>query len=140
MPGIDCLNNLVTAGPPCLSQGKWNSRKAPVGSSLLTTVPTALDYIRQRLALAKTIMWTSPDTTPILQETPSQQQWEHMHAFHLSTLLWLSEEWKSQTQMEGDSPLIWTMLHPPSAEVRLQTYAWTGHLKNYMPGALIKQT
>jgi len=130
MPEIDCINNLVTAGPPCLSQGKWSSRND--SSSLLPKVPMALDYICRLPALAKTTQ-TSPDTTPILQETSLQQQWEHMCAFHSSILLWPFEEWKCKNWMEGDLPLIWTMLHPPSAETRLQTYVWTGHLENYMP-------
>jgi len=56
-----------------------------------------------------------------------------MRAFHSSILLWLFEEWKRKNRTEGDSPLIWTMLHSPSVEAKLQTYAWTGHLKNYMP-------
>jgi len=56
-----------------------------------------------------------------------------MWAFYSSFLLWPSEEWRSQLSTEGSSPLIWTMLHPPLAEAWLQTYAWTGHLENYMP-------
>jgi len=129
MPESNCTNNPVTA--LCLSQSKWSSRNG--GSSSLTTVPMALDCIRRLPAMAKTTTRKPRDTTPISKETSLQQQWEHMRAFHSSILLWPFEEWKCKNWMEGDSPLIWTMLHSPSAEVRLQTYTWTGHLENYMP-------
>jgi len=134
MPWIGYLNNHATAGPPCLSQGKWNSMNNSSWASPPTTANDSLSDIHRLPALAKTIMWTPPDTTPILLEPSShQRQWEHMRAFHSSTLLWPSKEWKSQTQMEGGLPLIWTMLHPPSAEAKLLTYAWTGLLENYLP-------
>jgi len=48
-----------------------------------------------------------------------------------SLLLWPAQD---PTQMTGGSPIIWTMLHPPSvATRRLQTYAWNGHMENFMP-------
>jgi len=79
-------------------------------------------------------MQIPPAITPIAQDpSPQQRQWELMCTFHSSTLLWPSKEWKSQTWMEGGSPLIWTMLYPPPTEGQLQTYMWTGYLENYMP-------
>jgi len=35
--------------------------------------------------------------------------------------------------VEGGSPLVWTTLYPPLETARLQTYAWDGHLSNFMP-------
>jgi len=131
-PGIDCSTNHVTARPPCLFQGMWNSRHTAGGDSS-PIYRTALNYIRQPPARAKTIRQTPLATTPTLQDPSQQRQWEHMRAFHSSTRLWPSKERKSQTWMDGGSPLIWTTLYSPSAEGRLQTYAWTGYLENYMP-------
>jgi len=131
--GIDCPNNHATAGPLRLSQGKGNSRKDSSCASSSTTVNTALRCVCWLPALAQTIIWPPPDTTLLLQESSHQWQWDHMCVFHSSTLLWPSREWNSQTRMEGGLPLIWTMVHPPSAEAWLQTYAWNGHLENYMP-------
>jgi len=34
--------------------------------------------------------------------------------------------------MEGSSPLVCTMLYPPVEVAWLQTYAWNGHLENFM--------
>ncbi len=53
--------------------------------------------------------------------------------FYSSIPLWPTQEGHNMTQMEGGSPIIWTMLHPPSVEVHLQTYAWKGHSDNFMP-------
>jgi len=39
----------------------------------------------------------------------------------------------SEEQGEGDSPLLWTMLYPPLEIARLKTYAWDGHLDNFLP-------
>jgi len=63
-----------------------------------------------------------------------------MRAFHSNTLLWPTQERIGQTQVEGGSPLIWTTLHPPLADTRLQTYAWNGHLANYMPWTIDQAT
>jgi len=135
MTEINCPNNNGIARPPCLSQSVCSSRKDSGGGvSQPITPSTALKYIHHSLALAKIIMQSPPTITPTIQEPSSQQwQWENMCTFHSSNLLWPSKEWKSQTWMESGLPLIWTMLYPPPVEGRLQTYAWTGHLENYMP-------
>jgi len=130
---IDDLHNHTTTGPPCLSQGKWNFRYDHSWVSSPSTANNPLSDIHRLPALAKNIVRTTQDTTPIfLTPLSPQQQWEHMQAFHSCTLLWPSEEGKCQ-QLEGGSPLIWIMLHPPSVDGPLLTYAWTGHLENYMP-------
>jgi len=56
-----------------------------------------------------------------------------MQRFYSSLLLWPAQEGHNPTQMAGGSPIIWTMLHPPSVATRLQTYAWNGHMENFMP-------
>jgi len=62
-----------------------------------------------------------------------QRQWERMRVFHSRKLLWPTMERTGQTQVAGGSPLTWTTLYPPLTDVRLETYAWNGHLANYMP-------
>jgi len=52
-----------------------------------------------------------------------------MQAFHSSNSLWPA----TVIRAEGDSPLIWTILHPPLENVRLQTYVWDGHLDYLLP-------
>jgi len=134
MPGIDCPKDHLTERSPILSQAKWNYQTESVWASPLTTANNSPSYIHWLPALAKTITWPSLETPQTIQEPlPLQRQWKHMQVFHSSTLLWPTKEWNNPTQMEDSLPLIWTMLHPPSAEAWLQTYAWNGHLDNYMP-------
>jgi len=45
--------------------------------------------------------------------------------------LWPFEEMCTINRIEGGSPLIWSMLHPPADDAQLITYAWTGHLDNF---------
>jgi len=123
-PKINCDNNSATARFPLLSQGKWHSFTNSYWSRLPIKLP----------ALAKTNTRLPLDTTLKLPEpSSSTEQWENMRKFHSNTLLWPSQERQGQPQMEGSSPLIWTVLYPPSAKARCQTYAWNRHLDNYMP-------
>jgi len=132
LPEIDYLNNYSTTGPPCPSQGKWNSWHDSSWARSPITANNSLHDTHQLQALVKNTAWIDPEITPIFPTPPQQQQWEHMRAFHSSNLLWPSEEGKSQ-QMDGGLPLIWTMLYPPAADMQCLTYTWTGHLENYMP-------
>ncbi len=77
---------------------------------------------------------------PQLSQEPPQrttihdiQQWEQMQAFHLSSHLWPALVRPNPAGKEGHSPLVWTTLYPPLDTARLQTYAWDGHLDNFMP-------
>jgi len=81
----------------------------------------------------KKVTQPSPDPPRNSQEplTP-KRQWANMRVFYSGMLLWPSKEWYT-TELEGDSPLFWTMLHPPLAETRLKTYTWDGNLDNFMP-------
>jgi len=140
MPEIDCYNNSATAHLPFLSQGMWHSFTDSYWSFLPTKVNNLLGYTHQLPALAKTNTQPPLDIMPKLPEpSSSKEQWENMCEFHSGTLLWPSQETQGQTWTEGSSPLIWTMLYPPSAEAWHQTYAWNGHLDNYMPWN-VKQT
>jgi len=56
-------------------------------------------------------------------------QWEDMREFS-SNLLWPSLDQDNLMETNGESPLVWTMLHPPFVETRLQSFAWMGHLEN----------
>jgi len=60
---------------------------------------------------------------------------EDMRGFYSNITLWPSMERHHPTQIEGGSPLMWTMLHPPAAVAWLLTYSWKGHLDNYLPWA-----
>ena len=55
-----------------------------------------------------------------------------MQAFYSHIPLWPSKEQHS-IWLEGGSPLVWSMLYPPSVEEQLQTYTWNGHLDNQTP-------
>jgi len=55
-----------------------------------------------------------------------------MPAFHLSNHLWPAMEPHNSTWIEGESPLIWTMLYLPMDNKQLTTYTWNGHLDNFM--------
>jgi len=57
-------------------------------------------------------------------------KWEQMWVFYSSFQLWPSAV---RPGVEGGSPLVWMTLYPPLETVRLQTYAWDGHLSNFMP-------
>jgi len=61
------------------------------------------------------------------------QQWEKLRTFHSSYPLWPAMVQPNPARAEGDSPLIWTTLYPPSATGWLQTYMWDGHLEHFMP-------
>ncbi len=133
LPEIDGSNNPVTVRLSYFSQGMWNLKK-DWWVSPPTTLTNQLRSTRQHPAPAKTILRIFPDETPICQEPlATMQNWELMRAFYSGIHLWLTDAQKSLIGMEGDSPLIWTVLHPPAAFGRLQTYAWAGHLDNYMP-------
>ncbi len=139
-PEINCDNNSATARLPFLSQGKWHSSTDSYWSRLPTNVNNLLGFTNQLPTMAKTNTWPSLDIMLKLPEpSSSKEQWENMREFHLSTLLWPSQERQGQTKMEGNSPLIWTVLYPPLAEALCQTYTWNGHLDNYMPWN-VKQT
>jgi len=56
-----------------------------------------------------------------------------MQAFYSSVQQWPLMVQTNPWQMEGGSPLEWSMLYPPLATACLQTYAWEGHLANLMP-------
>jgi len=116
---------MAKARPTSLSQAKWNHRKEAVDHSPNHT---------SQLKAGKSILRSPPDTPQNIQETASPwTQWEQMQMFYSSICLWPAQEGHNPTQMEGGSPILWTMLHPPSAKARLQTYAWNGHLENFMP-------
>jgi len=56
-----------------------------------------------------------------------------MRVFYSGMSLWPSKEQHTSSELEGGSPLLWTMLHPPMTETWLKTYALDGHLDNFMP-------
>jgi len=49
-----------------------------------------------------------------------------MQRFYLTINLWPSLERTHPTQLEGSSPIVWTMLHPPTAAAWLSAYSWEG--------------
>jgi len=69
----------------------------------------------------------------------TRKLWEHMQTFYSSFKLWPSTEWPNSTWMEGGSLTVWTMLYPPMETTQLQTYAWDGHLENFIPGTACTQ-
>jgi len=125
------LKDHVTASRPHLSQANWNRREA---NWLMPSVwaATLSSYVHRLQASPKTTKRLSPDTLRDNQKT-SKRQWERMQAFYSSMSLWPSKEQHNSSELEGGSPLLWTMLHPPMAETRVKTYAWDGHLDNFMP-------
>jgi len=130
LSGID--HSTATARPTPLSQAKWNHRK-DIWVRPLNIVENAPNHTHRRKA-GKSVPWFSPDTPQNIKEPASPwTQWEQMQIFYSSILLWPAQDGHNPTQMEGSSPILWTMLHPPSVEARLQTYAWNGHLENFMP-------
>jgi len=133
LPEIDGSNNPVTVGLSNFSQGMWNL-KDDGWVSPPTTFTNRLRYTCQHPAPTKTILQIFPDETPICQEPlATVQNWALMRAFYSGIHLWPTDAQKSKIGMEGGSPLIWTVLRPPAAFEWLQTYAWAGHLDNYMP-------
>jgi len=54
-----------------------------------------------------------------------RQQWDQMREFHAGIRPWLVEI--SRQEIDGDTPLIRTMLQPPPATTQLSTYSWNGH-------------
>ncbi len=53
--------------------------------------------------------------------------------FYSSFQQWPATVQPNSTGTAGRSPLVWTMLHPPSATAQLQTYLWDRHLDSFMP-------
>jgi len=115
LSGID--RSTATARSTSLSQATWNHRNN-VWVRPLNKVENAPNHTRRRNITEPASPWT---------------QWEQMRIFYSSIPLWPAQDGHNPTQMEGGSPILWTMLHPPSVKARLQTYAWNGHLEKFMP-------
>jgi len=126
------LFNKVTTMKPLLSQAQWQKRKESAGSmQIQTNNPHGNLHQLQRVLSGNC---PSPATTKTYPEPSADTRlWECMLAFHSSNHLWPAMEPHNSTWIEGDSPIIWTMLHPPADDGRLPTYAWNGHLDNFMP-------
>jgi len=56
--------------------------------------------------------------------------WEQMRAYYSSSPKWKFND--KPTRMNGESPLIWTMMHPSSTTWN-RTYAWNRPLDEYTP-------
>ncbi len=125
------LTDHVTASRPHPSQANQNRREA---DWLMPSVRAATlsSYIHRLQASPKTTKRLAPDTLRDNHET-SKRQWERMRAFYSSMSLWPSKEQHNSSALEGGSPLLWTMLHPSMADTWVKTYAWDGHLDNFMP-------
>jgi len=133
-PGIECDTDSAMACAHSISNGMWNRATDLDQVRLSIRGNKPLGYNGRPTATAITTTRAPPVIMQQRRMTLStQEQWEHMRAFHLKNSLWPSKERQSHSQMDGGSPLIWTVFHPPLAEERCQTYAWNGHLDNYMP-------
>jgi len=84
----------------------------------------------QRATASNRAALASPKNYP--EPAADKRQWEQMQIFYSSICLWPVTEWCNSIKIEGDSPLIWTSLHPPVDDKWLTTYAWEGHLENFM--------
>jgi len=121
---------------PRLSLAMWNHRLGP-NQTNWTKGAEYWDHARRsqkrQAKLAHSMPQSSPEHPQSWQTSPDTQQWEKKRAFHSSYRLWPAMVQPNPVRAEGESPLIWTTLHPPLATVRLQTYAWDGHLDYFMP-------
>ena len=115
-----------------LSQSQWHKRKESAGSmQIQINNPHGNIHQLQRVLSSNCPSLATTKTYP--EPSADMRLWKHMWAFHLSNHLWPAMEPHNSTWIEGDSPIIWTMLHPPADDECLPTYAWNGHLDNFMP-------
>jgi len=68
------------------------------------------------------------------RSTDTIMQWEEMREFYSNNPLWPSLDQENFMGTDGESPLVWMMLHPPLVETRLQSFAWRGHLEFFCLG------
>jgi len=125
-PEIDSPSHPETGSSSFLSQSRWQDRTDPSRASNTST--RLLRYVRR--------LSTSPKPQPMSSQKiidDSQQDWEQMRAFHSSNPVWPAQERLGSTPVQGGSPLLWTTLIPSPVNQRLQTYAWNGHLENFLP-------
>jgi len=124
------LFDKATATTPFLPQAQWHKRKESAGSMQVQNNPHGNFRPLQRVLSGNGPSPATPKTYP--EPSADTRLWERMRAFHSSKILWPAMESHNSTWIDGDSPIIWTMLHPADDE-RLSTYAWNGHLDNFMP-------
>jgi len=132
--GTDGTTDSDPAQTPLLSQATWHKRKATAWFLQPIRTANPLSYTRQLKMLAKprNHFFLDPQKTK-LELSPTRRQWEDMQEYHSSINLWPSTKWPNLIRLEGGSPLVWTMLHPPATVARCLTYSWNGHLDNFVP-------
>jgi len=132
--GTDGTTDSDPAQTPLLSQATWHKRKATAWFLQPIRTANPSSYTRQLKTLAKprNHFFLDPQKTK-LELSPTRRQWEDMQEYHSSINLWPSTKWPNLIRLEGGSPLVWTMLHPPATVARCLTYSWNGHLDNFVP-------
>jgi len=134
LPGKDGIIDDATATTHLLSQAKREKRKKSAGYMQQGRPDNPHCHTSQTHARAPPRNCSSSVKPKIYPESAAaQRQWENMRKFHSSVHLWPSTELINSAWTEGGSPLIWSMLHPPADSERLTTYAWDGHLDNFLP-------
>jgi len=132
------LNRKATVlHPPCptdriqhLSHTLWNNQHDSTTQPPLAHTKSRDNPRRSTDKPAQLIPQPSREPLHSVLASFDTRQWEEMHAFSCRSQLWPSLE---RLKMEGRSPLVWTTIYPPLTTTWLQTYAWDGHLDNFMP-------
>ncbi len=130
MQGIERPIVQATTTKPLLSWDTWDKQPAWSMQHARSDKQHGQTSQPQRAVCSNRAAPASPNHP---EPTADKKQWEHMRIFYSSLRLWPVMERRNSIGIEGDSPLIWTSLHPPADDKRLTTYAWEGHLENFMP-------
>jgi len=124
---------------PLLLQATWHKRKAYAWFLQPVQPAKSPSYTRRLQASAQPSNLSLSESSKNSPEiSATRRQWEDMRRFYLSINLWPSTE-RQNPILEGGSPLVWTMLHPPKIVERCLTYSWKGHLDNFLPWACTEQ-
>jgi len=136
MTGLNCSHQLHRLGHKSQAKSSLHST---------TTALPPLPKMQMRKLAIQTPSFQKEKRTSDLQQGAAtkldakatinqwMQQWENMQTFYSSTKHWPMHN-QFSTQIEGESPLVWMMVHSSSAATQLQTYAWIENLDHPLPG------
>ncbi len=129
-PYPDDLTKLTLAARSSPRFGKKIERQCPPRRETHPIKPSINRPFTLRIPAAtprRTTTKTVPQRCKVdpsdIQAAEQRQRWEHLRSFHAGIRLWPAD----MQGIAGGSPLLETMLRPPTDTTRLPTYSWTGH-------------
>jgi len=117
LPRNICITDNVTSTIPLSAKGHKRKKSAWFTQQARTDNPHCQLRLPQASATPNNRSSASTITKTSLESAAAKRQWEYMRVFYSNTHLWPSMEGHNSTWIEGGSPLIWTMLHPPRTAI-----------------------